>query len=947
MKQKTFQILSISLFIALLLWGVKVTLVYFGIPVHGAVLLDGVDQQRIMGLCAEAQNLCRGGAALIPSIVYTFTRAQPFLSYVVISAIVYALFLGWYALQTGGLDLRLRLKPWHILGLFVGSVWLMFTVLTAMEINPGDPSTSMRRIVEPHPSVYTKIGPEGLGYLRENFERLKADNCLEKVADYRPDIGLYDMKSSCVQKFFFKRVVSQLVFLLLVSLLFLTLGRAGLQALKAHMPKRSVEFLLSFSLGAGLFILFLWICAVLGILVNKVAWTAIALFLLIFYKHTRYWLLSFFTYTWETRRSWYSLSLICTWLLLSYLALNFITVVRPFPIGWDDLGSYMNQPRLMVSYGKFIPALKYLQWEYLTSIGFLLYGYTSVFGATASMMINWLAGPFAVLSVVVFTGVFLGPGRGVLAGLLYYSLPLVGHFSFADMKIDNALFGFQAAGVLCMFLYLFYADIDSDEENSEESPADNGPLRVGPWQWLFLSGVMCSLAFSIKATAVMVVMALAAILASSMVHNVAFVTGIAGAIAVYTKFRLPVNQINERLGTSVTNNEIMAAAIFVAVATFVYTLWKRQDRVVPMLKSASVFVASFLVAATPWLLHNNIKSGNIIPKVEFNIPNTYQPLINTSGNPEPQYEGQVIRTLPEELQIDPQHALCQSTALTEELDRYWGFKSGWGHYLTLPWRTVMNMDSAGYYVTTSPALLLFPLLLLVPMFWMGRRHRWLRWLFVGTLFIVVQWVFLANGVPWYGLGMFFGLVVGLEALLALAPDAPNRWLAGALICIGLISCFGMRFWQFEQQRNLLEYSMGKASAETMLERTIPHYNNIADIVVTRNQQMDDRPYLYRVGTFIPYFIPKNLEIIPIADHQLDFFNCLHQEGDPALTLKRLQALGFNSVVFDTNTATIEKNKQGSLHKKVAKFVDFLNTPDLGLQVVVNDPAAGVAYILLP
>ena len=141
--------------------------------------------------------------------------------------------------------------------------------------------------------------------------------------------------------------------------------------------------------------------------------------------------------------------------------------------------------------------------------------------------------------------------------------------------------------------------------------------------------------------------------------------------------------------------------------------------------------------------------------------------------------------------------------------------------------------------------------------------------------------------------------------------------------------------------------MGKASAHTMRERTIPHYDNIRDAVLQRKAQLPDRPYVYRVGTFISYFIPKNLEVIGATDHQLGMFNCLYQERDNALTLKRLQALGFNSIIFDTNTATIEKDPNGTLHQKVQAFVDFLNDQSLGVQVVVNDMKAGVAYILLP
>src|SRR5206468_1820624 len=158
----------------------------------------------------------------------------------------------------------------------------------------------------------------------------------------------------------------------------------------------------------------------------------------------------------------------------------------------------------------------------------------------------------------------------------------------------------------------------------------------------------------------------------------------------------------------------------------------------------------------------------------------------------------------------------------------------------------------------------------------------------------------ANGIPWYGIGILLGMTVGLEALVSKAPDMLGRTVAGVLLGLSILSSFGMRFWQFEQQRNILEYSYGKISAKALEELTIPYYNDIKDEVLKRQKQFSpSRPYLYRIGTFIPYFIPKNLEVIGLADHQLDVFNCLFQERDPALTLKRLKALGFNSIIFDT------------------------------------------------
>ena len=40
-------------------------------------------------------------------------------------------------------------------------------------------------------------------------------------------------------------------------------------------------------------------------------------------------------------------------MILTFLiSVNFINIVRPMPIGWDDLGVYMNFPQIMANNGE-------------------------------------------------------------------------------------------------------------------------------------------------------------------------------------------------------------------------------------------------------------------------------------------------------------------------------------------------------------------------------------------------------------------------------------------------------------------------------------------------------------------------------------------------------------------------------------------------------------------
>lgn len=942
MQQRTVQSLSFTLFALTIIWGGFTLLAYVGVPIHGVVLLSDSMQKAIDLSCPGGNLLCRGVQGIFPAIIHSLAWASPFLLYGVICLVLYGAFVLWQSFRTGSAQLQLRVRLWYLVGLFLALLWLLFTSLTYGE-SGGIP---VRTIVEPTVQAYGNVGDNVLQSLQQNFQGLQQRGCLTLLGTSDAGLQVYEIKEICMQASFFTRVLPQFFFILLLLAELLVLGKFVLERLRVRPWSSASNVILSLGVGACGWIVLLWLLAILSLFTAPFGWFLIVLVPLVLWRQVLYWVRHIVLSSFDVDWSWRSGFLLLGWLLLSYLALNFLVVVRPFPIGWDDIGSYLNRPHLLVSYGHFIASLSTFQWEYLTSLGFLLFGYDSVFGTTASMMINWSAGVLATLSVYLFARTYLGKGRGVLTALLYYTLPLVGHFSFADMKIDNAVFAAGTLATLCVSLVLFPPDEHAGQQDASHIHAVGWRRFLIPgWRWLLLAGIISGFAFGIKATSIMVLMALAGMLLGA-AHWAGFVSIVFFAFAAFAaQNAFDVSALTARVGLSPISQFSFTVAFLSFAAFFASVfLWRLRSRAFLSLLSLAVFALGFSAAIAPWLVYNNIQRGNVIPQLALTANNTLSPVFVFSGTGS--VTGQQVKTLPPSLQVNMQDAACKATGRTEELDRYWGAQKGWAHYLTLPWRTVMNVDSVGYYVTTTFALLLFPLLVFLPYFW-SKGGRWLRWLLLGTVFIVVEWMFLANGIPWYGMGMFLGLTVGLEVLFARAPDAMNRWVMGLLLTLAILFSCAMRFWQFDQQRSLLEYSFGKISAETLRVRTIPYYDDIRGIVLERHESMPDRPYLYRMGTFIPYFIPKNLEIIGVADNQLDTFHCLNQEKNPELTLQRLKALGFNSIIFDTNTATIEQDVNGSLHKKVQELVDFLNTQSLHFQVIVNDPGQGVVFVLIP
>lgn len=936
LQPQTAKRLSIAFLVALVAWGAYTFFYYMGVPVHRSALLSQEAYVNVETACTSI--LCRGVMATWSWIPYLWSELAPFAWYIVLSMVIIAGLLAWQYVRNGGFTWKWTFKPWHFLALFVVSLWLLFTTLS----NATFDGLSVRLLPEPTAQTYQGVSDETLATLKTNFDQLQASGCLS-ASDTTANNGmaLYSLKGFCVQKSFVTMVLSQLLVVLVLLFECLVLGSSLLRLSKIRFDDPFVDGMTSVATGVAAWTVLLFLTALAGAYTQAAGWALVVLVPAACYRSVLRWGKALLTTEWNVESRLSRFGVVAAWLLVTYLAFNFLTVIRPFPIGWDDLGSYLNRPRLLVSYGSFIPTMATFQWEYLTSLGFLLFGYSSFFGATAAMIINWTEGLLASLAVVVFCRQMLGNKSGLVAALAFYTLPLIGHFSFADMKIDNATFFMGAMATVALFAYLWPSRPDAEAEDVPSHSAAS-------WRYVALAGVLAGFAFSFKITAAMVLMELFAILAGSLLGWTAFLGASSLAFAAFfLNGAFNAGVIMQRIGLATGSASRMSFVLvfgLVGLGLLAWSAWKSPERK-RGLKMIGLFLAGAIIVVLPWDLNNSLRLGNSLVSVSTTAPNMLSPTF-VIGRGEARPTTGPVRVLPDDLLVDPAHPACIGTAATEELDRYWGFRTGATHYLTLPFRTVMNLDSAGYYVTTMAALLLFPLLLLLPYFWTERAKR-LRYLFAGTVLILVEWMFSGNGVPWYGVGIFLGLAVGLEALIRHAPGKASRYAAMTFVTLSLLTNITMRLWQFDQQKNLLEYPMGKVSAEAMQSRTIPWYDGIQKIVTERAASMPETPYLYRIGTFIPYFIPKNLETVPIGDQQLSFFNCLNQEKDPALTLKRLKALGFNSIIFDTNTATIESDTNGSLHQKVNSFVDFVNTPSLGLQVLVNDPNAGVAFVLIP
>lgn len=159
-------------------------------------------------------------------------------------------------------------------------------------------------------------------------------------------------------------------------------------------------------------------------------------------------------------------------LILTYLiGVSFINIVRPMPIGWDDLGVYMNFPQMMANQGTILKGAGMVAWQAFTGIGFMFHS------APAAFFFNQVGGLLSVIVLALSISSLLKNETGLkgvrslrtflnlplLAATMFYSMPMVIFQQAKDMKLDPGFFFIAAIGIyLVLALFVRYRESTSD-----------------------------------------------------------------------------------------------------------------------------------------------------------------------------------------------------------------------------------------------------------------------------------------------------------------------------------------------------------------------------------------------------------------------------------------------------------------------------------------------------
>jgi hypothetical protein len=372
------------------------------------------------------------------------------------------------------------------------------------------------------------------------------------------------------------------------------------------------------------------------------------------------------------------------------------------PIGWDDLGVYMNFPKIMATTGNLLQWAGMYAWQLITGTGFL-FSYT----AAQAFYINQLGGILAVIAIIsTLSYAFEEKGKKSLLSLpvlfaaVYYAMPMTVFQQAKDMKLDPAYLFFSISGIMLLF------HVWNGFENKKRD-----------YILLAIIGVIIGFTFSVKFTSVMLVLGCLGFIAYRLLSFAGYLWFFFLFIAFFTKFNLwsimnvPMPKDNPGLltGASLILGGIGIACILISLSR--HNKHRNhnnsQDSKTPWalftswIISSLVFLVGISVGISPWLVKNIHEIG-----LSHLRETSIMTLLNGSwGMTTYPYEWLYTK---EELAIKKSAQIESMTkdgkSQNEDTGRYFGYEEGLNNYLKLP----ANLTDITYiFLALLPWLFLF------------------------------------------------------------------------------------------------------------------------------------------------------------------------------------------------------------------------------------------------
>lgn len=533
------------------------------------------------------------------------------------------------------------------------------------------------------------------------------------------------------------------------------------------------KFLLSLWIWFFSFVMLISISWYLGFYNLYVLFSIVALFIAFSHKELvkiikNVYLLRFEIEWHDFSKKYFNLNLftreIAFFIIIFIIWINFINIVRPMPVWWDDLWVYMNFPKILASYWELKNLWWMMSWQIFTWIWFLFWS------ATQAFFLNNVWGVLSVICLVLIFWDLLKSVKKTFINIpfvltsIFISMPMIVFQQAKDMKLDPGLFFITIISVYILFYvfwkYLWYQrELKSKNfELIENVTPDSYSIEVKNnsnfnnflsyfkkyqsfWNrdmfenksyliYIFIAWILAWFAFSIKLTSLLLISWSIWLIFYSKLWLSWFLWYISLYFWIFTKFNL-WSMLNISYPKDNVNllNFFVIICLIISLLLFIYSIHKYTFNV---FKKLLIILGVYLIWVILSLTSNILYNYSTLDKLSISWLINWQ---NVSYKP----NLDLIYSKSEKELLNKKYLSTTTTSSwvtqNEDFWRYFWYEQWLNNYVKLPYNLTMQTNQTWEFTDITFLFFAFiPLILFL-------SYKWVVWISIASIFSIFPLIY--------------------------------------------------------------------------------------------------------------------------------------------------------------------------------------------------------------
>lgn len=577
---------------------------------------------------------------------------------------------------------------------------------------------------------------------------------------------------------------------------------------------------------------------------------------------------------------------------LIFLFMYLLDNLSPMPRGWDGLNRYILLARDIAQSGSGENVGSMYAWEMILAFFYSIDTKIALFWTSLPGILNF------IVMAILFKKFAGNKNTALMMGFLV-AMPMMSFYMADENKIDLVHWLIANTIILAVLKGTDFT----------EKP------RIKDYSYFWIAALLSGFAFTVKFTGVIILISLLSVF-SLLEFGIALSLAVLLVSLAALAQQGGINLGSEYRSTAEFDKIFIIASVSVAALLTAWGFLRKKISGAGIKKFILLCVLIGL-PIVPWMANNYYQT-------RFETMSITDRLI--SGlNEKPKVEFNTIS------------ANCSFTGFFEEFDRYLGYnKNLVGRVFEIPWHVTMNDTGAeGAYVDIGFVFLGF-LLFAILLYKKDKKKT----LLVYCAFVYgLIWLLKANGVIWYGFPLLtFASLAVLFAFEELDKSKIGRTIVLIAFGIWAFLAFNSKLNNFGNSVLLLN-NAGVITDANVQENIFPYADDM------QNFLEENEGLVYRVGTPLGFFVPDFFRRV-YDDQLIDDFYCTYQtkKANPLEVITSLRENNLKYLLFDSYTATIGDDPNGTLNNKVQILVEFMNNY---LDLIIFDDVRGYHLLYIP